>query len=522
MKALLFLIRRTLKNLIRGIFKKPSLLIGYIFIALFVIFMLVASFALPSGAIRRGSPGMFTGIISLAFVFMYYSTLKIGIEKGSTYFRMADVNMAFTAPIMSNQILLYAFIKQVGSTFLFLFIAICQIPNLKNNFELQSYGIWMVLLAMIMYALSYPLISMILYSWAARYTRRKKMLKRLLDCLALAVVIFFIISLARTRNFGAALEMVFDNPVSRYFPVVGWTASIATAAMTGFTTESLVGLTGMILLIIGTSVALYRLNLDYYEDVLEGAEYIEAAVKAKREGNNVNFNMKIKNKVNQKILGSGAAAVFFRRLLEIRRTAFFLFLDRTSISVILAAIIFKLVIPDDTGILTLSYVLFFSIYVLFLFQVQGGTGKELEKHYIFLIPDSSPKKLFFATLAEHIKNLLDGTVLFVIAGVMFKSSLLIVLICILAYTFFGAVYTYGDVLTRRIFGRIHSKGAQIFIKAIVNLLMILPGVIVGGILVAATESEILLVGCVACWSFILAVTLFVFSSGIFKNLEAAN
>lgn len=522
MKALLFLIRRTLKNLIKGIFKKPSLLIGYIFITLFVIFMLVASFALPSGAIRRGSPGVFTGILSLAFVFMYYSTLKIGIEKGSTYFRMADVNMAFTAPIMPNKILLYAFIKQVGSTFLFLFIGICQIPNLKNNFELQPYGVWMVLLAMVMYALSYPLISMILYSWAARYSRRKKILKRLLDCLALAVVIFFVISLAKTRNFGEALEAVFDNPVSRYFPVTGWTASIATSAMLGFTTEFVVGLTGMVLLIIGTSVALYRLNLDYYEDVLEGAEYIEAAVKAKREGNNVNFNLKIKNKVNQKLSGTGAAAVFFRRLLELRKTAFFLFLDRASVSVIIAAIIFKLVIPDDTGILTLSYILFFSVYVLFLFQVQGGTGKELEKHYIFLIPDSSPKKLFYATLAEHIKNFFDGTVLFVISGILFKSSLLTIIICILAYTFFGAVYTYGDVLTRRIFGRIHSKGTQIFIKAIVNLLMILPGLIVGGILVAATEKEILLVGVVALWNFVLAVTLFVFSAGIFKNIEAAN
>jgi len=521
MKALMFILRRTFKNLFKGVLKKPALLIGYIFIILFIVFMLVASFAMPSGFIRSGSPEFFTGIMSLVFMFMYYTYIKLGIEKGSTYFRMADVNFIFTAPIMPNKILLYAFIKQIGGTLLFLFIAICQIPNLKNNFALQSYGVWMILLSAVMFALSYPLISMILYSLTTKSSARKKLLKRILDVLVLAVVALFIANLAMTRDFVVSLSDVFTNPVFRYLPVIGWTSSIASAAMNGFTTEFWVGAIGMAILIIGASVALYRMNPDYYEDVLEGAEFVEAAIKAKREGNNIRFNMKIKNKVKQKLSGSGASTIFFKHLLELRKTAFFMFLDRASVSVIIAAVIFKFVMPNELT-LTLSIILFFAAYMLLLMQIQGAVGKELEKHYIFLIPASSAAKLFYATLAEHVKNLFDGFVLFALSGILFKARTEIVISCIIAYVFFGAVYTYCDILTRRIFGRIHSKGVLIFVKAIVNILMVLPGIIGGAVVYAITGSELVMICIIGGWSFVLATTFFVFSSGIFNNLETVS
>lgn len=173
MRSMLFIMRKHLKNIIKGVFKKPLLLIGYLFIAIFVVIMLIAAFAMPSGLIRKGSNDLYIGIVTIVFIFMYYTTFKLGIDKGSTYFRMADVNIAFTAPIKPNHILLYGFIKQLGGTLLFLFIALCQIPNLKNNFDMKPYGALMILLATIVYALAYPLISMLLYSWATKKSGRK-------------------------------------------------------------------------------------------------------------------------------------------------------------------------------------------------------------------------------------------------------------------------------------------------------------------------------------------------------------
>lgn len=338
----------------------------------------------------------------------------------------------------------------------------------------------------------------------------------------MVIVVFVLLSLAQTRNIVDTLGAVFDNPIAKYFPIIGWTSSIAIASINGFTTEFWVGLFFMFALILGAAVTLYRMNLDYYEDVLEGTEYLEAAVKAKREGNNITFGIKARENVKQKMSGTGASAIFHKHLLELRKTAYVLFFDRSSVSVIIAAIVFRLVMPDESQILSLSMILLFALYMLLLLQAQGRLGSELEKHYIFLIPASSQEKLFFATLGEHIKNLFDGTVLFILSGILFKAPISIIVSCIITYTLFGAVYIYTDILSRRLFGRVHSKGLLIFLKVIVNLLILIPGGIAAGIVVAITESELLMICALAGWSFVLGVTLFAFSAGILNNLETAS
>ena len=111
---------------------------------------------------------------------------------------------------------------------MFLFIAICQIPNLKNNFALQPYGTWMILLSVIMYALSYPLISMILIHGRLRAPEEKSS-KRLFDILALAVAVLFIFSLAKTRSFADSL-MKFSI-IRRRYSCNRFGRSIASAAV---------------------------------------------------------------------------------------------------------------------------------------------------------------------------------------------------------------------------------------------------------------------------------------------------
>ena len=125
----------------------------------------------------------------------------------------------------------------------------------------------------------------------------------------------------------------------------------------------------------------------------------------------------------------------------------------------------------------MNTILYFSIYVLFFFTIQGKWGQELSKPFIYLIPYSSISKLFYATLADLIKYTIDGLVLFIACVIIFKSSAVIVILCAAAYASFGAIYTYGDVLSRRVLGSIHSKNLGIFIKMGITFLVVLPGII---------------------------------------------
>jgi hypothetical protein len=164
----------------KSIFKKPAVLIGYILVAIFLGAMIVLSFVMPSGLVRQSSSELFRGIMMIVFIFLYYTTLKLGIEKGSSYFRAADVNLIFTAPISPNKVLLYGFIKQIAGTFALLFIAIFQIPNLKNNFVMMPYGVPMLMLSVVAYAMAYPLMGMVIYSFTSKSKKRKLVVKRIL------------------------------------------------------------------------------------------------------------------------------------------------------------------------------------------------------------------------------------------------------------------------------------------------------------------------------------------------------
>lgn len=520
MSALLFLIRRNLKNIIKAAFRKPAVLIGYIVVALFFIAILVLAFVMPSGLVRTSSPSLFRGIMTLVFTFLYYTSLKLGIDKGSSYFRMADVNLAFTAPLRPNQILLYGFIKQLGGTLFLVFLALFQIPNLKNNFAFRPNGVPLMLLAVAAYTLSYPLISMFIYSWASVTKERKRLAKRVFDVVALLVALVFLIDLSQTRDFTQSLSNVFDNPVAHYFPVIGWTGSIAAAAVTGTDTSFIVGAAGMTVIIAGLSLLIYRMKLDYYEDVLEATEFMEAAIKAKREGRNMTFNQKIRKNVRGGLTGEGAQALFAKNMMEIRKTSMFLFLDRMSVTVILSSIMFKLIMPEELGESPLLLILAFSSYMLLLMQAQGRWPAEVEKPYIFLIPASSHEKLFYATLSDHVKNLFDGAVLFTLSGIFFSADVPTILVSILTYAAMGAVFLYAEVLSRRLLGRVHSKALLIFIKIIFSIFLLVPGIAAAILAGRVTHSETLIIGAMGAWVFVLAITLFIFSAGIFNNIEA--
>lgn len=523
MSSAFYLIRKSLKNQIKGAFKKPIVLIGYIFILFFIGLMIFATFSAPTQVVSSSPPELFKSIMILVFIVLYYSTLKLGVDKGSTYFRMCDVNLLFTAPIKPNHVLLYGFVKQIIGTLFLLFLALCQIPNLRNHFPLESYGVWLILLAVVAYALAYPLMGMVIYSWATKEKKRKKILKRIFDGCAAAVAVLFLIDLIQTRNFVTSMDRVFNNPITHYFPVIGWTGSIASAAVGGITTEFYVGAMGMLLLIVGSTIALYRMNLDYYEDVLEGTEYVEAAYRAKKEGRNMTFNLKVKENVRQGLKGTGAKTIFFKNILETKKTSLFFLFDRMSLFVIFTSLLMYFIMPQklDWGDVGIFVILAWSVYMLMIFQMQGKLSIEMEKPFIFLIPASNFEKLFYMTLSEHLKNLVDGSLLFITAAIFLKTDVLTVLACIFAYTTIGAVFIYNDVLCRRLFGWVHGKRLKMVFKLILSLLILVPGVIGGIILYGITELYVMFAVAMGGWGFILAMTFFMLSAGILNNLESA-
>ena len=523
MSPLQYLLRRTLINTVKGVFKKPLALVGYLFAAAFVVLMIVVSFTMPNGSMNHGSAAMFRATMTGVFAVIIYFSLRLGIDKGSTYFRMADVNMLFTAPFRPNQVLVYGFVKQIGGTMLLMFIALCQIPNIKNQFDMQSYGPAIIMLSTVMYMFAYPVFAMLMYSWSSKSTRRRKLGKALIDGAALLVVLGFLWQLSRTRKLDTALISLLDIYGVNWAPFIGWIKMVVSAAVDGITPSFWLGLGITVAVVAGFTLWIYRMNLDYYEDVLEATEFTEAAHAAKREGRNMQFNLKVKAGVRQQLSGGGGRAIFSKNLLEMRKTSLFLFIDRGTLAVAIASIAFSMFMGREDGRadVALFSILAFSVYMLFLFTVQGRWALELTKPYIFLIPSASWEKLFFATLAEHVKNLLDGTLMFIIAGILFKAGPILIVACIISYVMFGAVFLYGDVLARRIFGGVHAKGLMMFLKLFLTVLILVPGIVFVVIASILTSNTLWMVAAFGGWGLVAAGVLFALSQGVLDNLEAA-
>jgi hypothetical protein len=523
MSPLFYLLRCSIMNTIKSAVKKPIVLIGYILAGFFIVLMIVMTFIMPSATLSRGTPAMFRTIMTMVFGVIVYFSLRMGIDKGSTYFRSSDVNLLFPAPFRPNQVLIYGFLKQLGGTLLFMMFALFQIPNIKNNFVMKSYGPAIILLTCMTYVLMYPVFAMLMYSWSSKSKERRLFGKRIIDGLAGLFVIVFLFRLYETKNIIVAATSLVDQNYVNYVPFIGWMKMIVSAAVDGINTEFWVG-TGLVTFTVFAFTAiLYRMNLDYYEDVLEATEFSESARAAKKSGRNMSFNLKVKKSVKQKLYGEGASAIFAKTMLEIRKTSLFLFFDRTTFIVCATAIIFRFAMPSDdllggngAGML---FILAFSVYVLFFLAIQGRLGFELSKHYIFLIPATSSSKLFYATMTENIKNLIDGMVLFITAGILFKADILQVIICSLSYMMCGAVYLYGDVLSRRLLGNVHGKALQIFAKLFFVIIILLPGIIASVLAVILTESTTMAMAAFGGWAFVAAFGMFLLSMGVLDHIE---
>mgnify|MGYP000544602724 CR=1 FL=1 len=81
----------------------------------------------------------------------------------------------------------------------------------------------------------------------------------------------------------------------------------------------------------------------------------------------------------------------------------------------------------------------------------GYLGKwetELKNPYLFLIPDSPFKKIWYATLMEHVKALADGILICVPVGFVWGIRSVYVVQCILIYTVLQANKLYLKVIAR--------------------------------------------------------------------------
>ncbi|MBC8062199.1 MAG: putative ABC exporter domain-containing protein [Clostridiaceae bacterium] len=519
MKPLFYILRKMLKNYVKDLKKKPGTLILYIFLVLMMVAVIVSSILMPQGNLFNGSIDTYGAIVSGILLAVIYLGIKQGIVSGSSFFRFADVNLVFTAPISSTKVLVYGFIKQLSSTLFFVFFLVFQIPNLRNFLPITKLGILIILLSTFLLIFTMSIIGLVTYSITSKSKKRRVLSEKLLNIIFAGFGILLLYNIYKFKDFSKGVMNVLNSEILYYIPFIGWFKRVLMAAVLGLSPTFYINLL-LCLAFIGLMIfTMYKLNADYYEDVLDATERNEELIKLKKSGKgNINFNKKKFRKLKSGEMGNGANAIFYRQLLEYRKSGI-PFVDKITLIMLIIGIGSKYIFPEAS----MSTVLYFSIYMLFFFSFQGKWGQELSKPYIYLIPYSSASKLFFATIADILKNTVDAIVLFTVTGIMFKCNPIIIASSILAYVSFGSIYIYGDVLSRKLFGGTHSKNLEVFIKMGITFLIILPGLIPSIIIMVISKDNMtmqyLSYAILIIYNVLASGIILLLSKGILETLE---
>lgn len=473
MKPLKYILGKTLKNIIKDLKKKPIILIGYVFAILAFIIMAFVSIFIEYDPIKDSSVENYSMIISAVLLAVLYFDVKQGIDSGSSFFRLADVNYVFTAPISSSHVLLYGFIKQFFRTFYMLLFLSFQIPTLKNSFPMNAGGVLIIYMSTFFLFFTMPIIGMLIYSITSKSKKTRENVQKGLNAVIYLSLGCFLLLMFLTKDFGKAASILLNSDYFTLIPYIGWLKAVLLCAVTGIDHSFYLNAALLLISTILMVIAVYKMKTDYYEDVLAATEKTEEMLRVRKEGKlgqGPLKNRKLK-KVKHSYKGNGAKTIFLRHMLEYRKAGQF-FINRNTAVIFVFGFGAKYFFPKAD----ILAIFCFSIYMLFFFSLQGKWVRELDKPYIYLIPASSASKVFYATLAENIKNGVDGLVLFTAVGIVYRFDVITVLLCAIAYMTYGAIYTYGDLLTRRIFGATHGRNFEVFMKLFLAAVVMTPGI----------------------------------------------
>jgi hypothetical protein len=522
MKPLFYLLRRSIVNHIKQLRHKPGTLVVFIAMIVFFAFVLISSFFAPANN-RTASPDIYGIAVSVVILMFVYFSISRGIKQGSSFYRMADVNLVFTAPISPKRVLFYGFIKQIGITLLSVIFVIWQIPNLRNNYEITNGGIAILLAGFFFLLLQLQVIGMLIYSWTSRTKKARQTAERIWNALGAVVALLVVAKVMRTGSFREAADGILNTRAFEFVPVIGWFKTVLMAPITGwssafYTAVALIALSSAVL-----AVIFAMQQTDYYEDVLAFTEYRENLLAAKKEGKvrlNQLSSFKLR-KARQRYGGTGARAIFYRHLLEYKKTGFF-FLSRSTLVLAAAGFLAHYALPAGqiTTLLAVS-----AYYLLIFGQFTGKWVAEIDRPYIYMIPAGSAAKLFNATLAELCKHLVDGIVLFGVAAISMRVNPLTAALCAIGYTTIAMMFTYSDVLYRRLFGALHSKVFQVFMGIVMLLVIIVPGIFLAFLMKylvfrgTGDTSDIVFCLTLIAFNGLVASSIFAGSKGIFDRLE---
>ncbi|XCP83570.1 putative ABC exporter domain-containing protein [Roseburia hominis] len=501
MKTLFYVAKREFINRLKKALRRP---VTYLFAVFIIGYIGILLFALKEmmGDIHFDNPaGLAIVITVLIFVALPSSYMMYAMRKG-IIFKPSHAHFIFSAPISPKRVLLFGALKNILMDLIF-GIAIFVIGIL-----FFSVSVWKMLLVFVLWvvmtALQESAIVVLLYGndkvSAQKVDKAGKVLLGVLVLLGLFVAWYI-------HSYGlsvASVAGIFEHPVLQMLPLIGWNIATFRLVILGATTVNVVC---TCLYFLSTAVLVFaawkmECTGGYYEEAAKFADDYQALRQRNKRGETGTGKEKYRH-LKSGMAGKGASAIFHRHFLEYKKARFFIFNSMDLVSVFIAFVMAKAY--DGDGKYASLFLLGIVAYVVFC--TSGAVGKwekELNNPYLYLIPARPIEKLWYATLMEHIKSLIDGTIIYGVIGVSWHVPIWQIVSCILIYVLFQAdkmymrifaIYILGDhfgTQLRNLFRMLIQSsvmGIGIFLAVMLGVLIdvnfVFPALLIYGVVITA-------------------------------------
>lgn len=493
MGAIKFLYLRTLRNRIKRAFRKPVTWL-YVALALFYLLVVPSSLKVFAQQVEGDSPeGMVAVLTVLAFWMVPGNLIAYAKRKGLIY-RSSDVHFLFPSPVSPKKVLLYAHARNlVGQVLLNLFAAAC--GGVIFGIEGRLLAVYFVF-SMVVENLLEGSIMLLLYGSEKLGEKRRKLVVRGAYCL---MGIFVCEAVWWYFQEGLSLDAAaafLHSDMVQMVPLAGWYIGVIHLLFLGPTAVNVAAAAAYFLLLILAVAAAWKMKCtgEYYEDVMKFAEDYEELVKSRRQGDNQKRLGK-KQKLGTarvKWKGQGAKALFYRQLLEYKKSRFFIFDASTLLAAAAGAGIAYLYIRESGSRFFQTFGPFvipgMSAYLIFVFTALNGKwAKELKSPYTYLIPDSAFRKLINATAMQHVQSFVNACLITIPGAVAMGMSPLLSILCIGFYVFLSANKLYALAVAEAAVGQtLGATGKQLFQMLIQGVAITVA--VIGGVIGQAVGS----------------------------------
>ena len=503
MGAIGYLYRRTMVNRIKMALRKP---VTWFFVVIILFYMTILPFSLKFIAAEAGfdSPEGMAGVLTVfAFWLIPGNLIAYAKRKGLVY-RNSDTHFLFPSPIRPKSALLYAHLKTLPAQVLLnLFAVICGGVMFRvAAWKLIVYfffalGVENVLEACVM---------LILYGTERMWEIQRGLTVKAAYGVVVILALMGIYTLLQEGPSFKALTHFLHSDMVQLVPVIGWYVAVVHLLFTGATTVNVIGTVLYFCLLVTVVSAALRMKCTgaYYEDAIKFAEDYEEVLASRKQGNTAMRIGKKQSfgKASVQWKGTGAKALFYRQLLEYKKSKFFIF-DFSTFCALAAGIgiAWLYVQKGGFGGFTPYVIPAVSAYLIFIFtNLNGKWAKELKSPYTYLIPDSPFKKLMNATAIQLIQNLINGLLITVPGGVVMGMSPLAIALCVLSYAALSSNKLYAlavaEIAVGSTLGTVGKQMIQMLLQMVVITMAILGaalGAMIGGVNLAYLMMDLFLI-----------------------------